>query len=414
MQLALLRGGSVSTLLNSTILTSKLLAPLFINGQVGDVPLLSLSFTGSGLPDDVTFERSSAALGRDSSENLYLTTSGEARLRSDLGVRVEESRTTSRCGQLDGNSSAFPLNVVITQDEDDPTGGTAASKAMVASTGDTLTLASTTYFGSSYSSGSVSHAAYVRPVGDLRYIQCFGDSGTTWYINFDLSGSGTITASSSGVSNTGIIPCADGGYIIYYDLTATREAYMRFVLLDDGAAGRAGSASLQTTDGLLVYASNAVNAAGFTSLIPGNTSASSTRSRDNVSFSPTSIPINSGRIEIQARTALFLGAEEQTLVHIGNSGTNWHIRRDPSGKFTAWMGSASADISTSTFADDTDITLIWEWDGTSHKFTINGEATTVTGSAIDAPITTAVLGRHYGNNNEFWNGYIKSVKIYGG
>lgn len=377
--------------------------------------LFSADFTGVTFPAGITFSRSSTAL--DYQSGALSTYATNAPRFGPLGVLCEGAKTTARCGIL--NTASGYSGVTLTNGVTDPVGGTAASTIIASSTGTSSRYAETIVSGSTFPSGDDTHSLYIKPIGGARYVQLFGPfGGNNFYCNFDLSGAGAV-GTMYYATNARITAVGDGGYIISCVPNETSSiSFLRIALIGSLTDGRIAAASLTAGDGVLVYAMNAVNAFGATSLIPGNTGAAATRAAELMSLTtPTVVPSGTGRIKLTARTASFTppsgspdGTDDQALFMLLQSDGSLHyLFRDESGNIKAKLGATVVTVT--AVADDTDVTAEFAWNSSGWTVTVNGTTVTHSGDIMSAnAMTTVTVGSQ--NYWRYWNGRIKTFEVY--
>jgi len=236
--------------------------------------VLDLLFKQSALPAGLTFSR--ASVGTDIINGVLTSfASGAPRISAENGLLIEEARTNIlQNSSISTIGSTFQGGIYTGPDN------VAGSAVQMTSDAGTTTHGLTNAVSQTHSAAAYTVSAFVKAGTSNRVQICVGSAVSTAYVNFLLSGDGSITG-SSGATLSGIIPMANGWYRIWmvYTAAAASGAPVALFFLQTGSEGRAPSLTMAGTETLLFYGLQSELGGFLTSYIP-TTNANVTRATD--------------------------------------------------------------------------------------------------------------------------------------
>jgi hypothetical protein len=207
------------------------------SGRIGGRPAMFLNFVGAtALSSNVTFTRGSNATLVDSTGKITYAPANLLTYSQDftnaLWVATASAKTSTNNLDPAGTSTALLITA----------NGASTAHYLNGGTGISYT-SGTTYMASAYvKAGSTSFAQVTLPTSTF---------GTGQYANFELTGSGSVTASAGGTAS--IVPAGDGWYRVTFSAAATATASTAGFFLVFIANGTAGRLSVNTSTDTLYF-----------------------------------------------------------------------------------------------------------------------------------------------------------------
>lgn len=392
------------------MLNRDIITPVIVEDTDGSV-FLETSLSKEALPSAYTYTRSGSAT--DLIDNVLVLFSADTpRISRSNGLLIEESRTNSAL-----NSTVTLTNCSSTASQLDIMGTTTAYKVTAASGTSVkkdLVASGTPTAGSYY---SVSR--FLKPVThSLLQLYATSSGGIDAYVNFSLTGEGSITSSGTGVQNEKITKIGDTGwYLVQFSFLAfgTPVSGNTVYFLKSGIETGAPSVTCSGTEAYITCCAQHEAGFGSTSYIPTTTSTATrgastvtrTTSIDSipspfsvtVDFVPKFIPVTDAAYTSVLR---FDDTTANNRIDIGVNTVN------KVGNLTVTAGGAlqfSSEPSATSFKDY-ELSRVCARVKTNDFYTVVFQRTKANSSGTVPAFTTLTLGA------TGFNGYIKNFTIY--
>lgn len=366
--------------------------------------------SGRGLQAIDFLSCSRASTGYVQSVGGILYNCGNNQLRiSDQGLLIEEARTNliTQSQALD-NAAWTKTNNSISADSTNAPDGTA--------TADTITDDSTN--AAHYLSNAVSYTNTTTYVisgyfkaGTDNLIQLTigsGVGGANIYANFQLTGSGSVTATGASVTVSGIQSLANGWYRCWVGGAATATSSSTGIINRINSTGAARSPSYVGTGTTVISWGMQVEAGSFpTSYIP-TTTTSATRAADNVTAAGALQTLTQSPLSVVFKTAPLGSAYSSGTNGLfgyasQNQGVRYGTNTTAVARFASTSVSATIGGSGSIITDTVKVGA--SWDASSESVVANN-GTVATGSNAVTTNTTVSIGAMSGS--VLWlNGYLQ-------
>lgn len=391
---------------------------LIKRSAAGDSTLtLELLLQSSTLDPRLTFTRASSATDII---NGVLTSfsSGAARISTANGLLMEESRTN-----ISWNSSiTVGNNVTVTGSQTDPFGGTNAFLV----TEDTSNTSHVMVANANLPTGSTKYSisAFVKP-GTCNRVQLASSNAittTSEYMNFYLSGSGSITGTGGNMTN-GFIQALSGGWYrigcTYTTVASPSSANTIFVIFLSTGSETKLPAFTGTSRTITVYGIQTEQGSFPTSYIP-TTTANVTRAADSCTMSTGAwFNATEGTLWAQSGPMADGGTTFPRIVslHDGTSNNFLSIGLDDAANNVVLVGTASAVSQTTMtiktpYQGATVIKSAYAYKSNDSNGAADGVAATTDTACAVPTVTTLDIGNLSPAGNRLLNGYVRGVRYY--